>query len=194
MSTFTIDPSTSPSTFQPLATSIFANGCFWCTEAVFSSLKGVHSVISGYSGGMTPDPTYESVHAGNTGHAEAIKIEYDPAVISYNDLLNVFFNTHDPTTLNRQGNDVGTEYRSIIFYGDNEQKTMAEAFIVELNTGKAYDGPVITEVRPLGIFYPAESYHQDYYKHHSDQPYCQIVIAPKLEKLQKRFAKLLKIN
>lgn len=171
---------------------VFANGCFWCTEAVFSSLKGVSSVVSGYSGGTTPDPTYELVHTGTTGHAEAIKIEYDPAVISYDDLLNVFFNTHDPTTLNRQGNDVGTEYRSIIFYGDEEQKKAAEAFIAELNMSKAYDKPVVTEVKPLNIFYPAESYQQDYYKHHADQPYCQIVIAPKLEKLQKRFAELLK--
>jgi peptide-methionine (S)-S-oxide reductase len=152
----------------------------------------VSSVVSGYSGGTTPDPTYELVHTGTTGHAEAIKIEYDPAVISYDDLLNVFFNTHDPTTLNRQGNDVGTEYRSIIFYGDEDQKKAAEAFIAELNTSKAYDKPVVTEVKPLSIFYPAESYQQDYYKHHADQPYCQIVIAPKLEKLQKRFAELLK--
>jgi peptide-methionine (S)-S-oxide reductase len=174
------------------AIAVFANGCFWCTEAVFSSLKGVSSVVSGYSGGTTVNPTYESVHDGASGHAESIRIEYDPAVISYDDLLNVFFNTHDPTTLNRQGNDVGTEYRSMIFYTDDEQKKKAEALIAELNSSHAYDKPVVTEVRPLEVFYPAESYHQEYYTHHSDQPYCQIVIAPKLEKLQKRFAELLK--
>lgn len=177
---------------KQVSTAVFANGCFWCTEAVFSSLKGVSSVVSGYTGGTTPDPTYEKVHDGHTGHAEAIKIQYDPAVISYDDLLNVFFNTHDPTTLNRQGNDVGTEYRSAIFYADDEQKKIAEALVKELNESKAYDVPVVTEVKPLEIFYPAESYHQEYYKHHSDQPYCQIVIAHKLEKLQKRFAELLK--
>ena len=177
-----------------LSQAIFANGCFWCTEAVFSSLKGVHSVVSGYTGGVTENPTYESVHWGTTGHAEAIKIEYDPSVISYADLLNVFFNTHDPTTLNRQGNDVGTEYRSAIFYVNDEQRNMAEVLIKELNDSKAYDVPVVTTVQPLTVFYPAESYHQEYYAHHSDQPYCQIVIAPKLEKLQKRFAELLKNN
>lgn len=174
------------------AIAVFANGCFWCTEAVFSSLKGVSSVVSGYSGGTTVNPTYESVHDGTTGHAESIRIEYDPAIISYDDLLNVFFNTHDPTTLNRQGNDVGTEYRSMIFYTDDEQKKKAGALIAELNSSHAYDKPVVTEVKPLEVFYPAESYHQEYYTHHSDQPYCQIVIAPKLEKLQKRFAELLK--
>ncbi len=175
-----------------LKTAIFANGCFWCTEAVFSSLKGVYSVISGYTGGHTNNPTYEQVAGGNTGHAEAIKIEYDPTEIMYDDLLIVFFNTHDPTTLNKQGNDVGTEYRSAIFYADEEQKQKAEATIQELNDSKAYDKPVVTELQPLGEFYPAEDYHKDYYKLHSDQPYCQIVIAPKLEKFQKQFEKLLK--
>ncbi len=177
-----------------LSTAVFANGCFWCTEAVFSSLKGVYSVVSGYAGGTDENPTYERVHDGGTGHAESIKIEYDPTVISYDDLLNVFFNTHDPTTLNRQGNDVGTEYRSAIFYLNTEQQEKAKALIGELDSSKAYDNPVVTEVKPLDAFYPAESYQQEYYKNHSDQPYCQIVIAPKLEKLQKRFAELLKVT
>lgn len=175
-----------------MATAVFANGCFWCTEAVFGSLKGVTSVVSGYSGGHTTNPTYESVHDGASGHAEAIKIEYDPAVISYDDLLNVFFNTHDPTTLNRQGNDVGTEYRSIVFYETDEQKEKAGALIKELNETNAYGKPVVTELKPVDVFYPAESDHQEYYRHHTNQPYCQIVIAPKLEKLEKRFAELLK--
>ena len=171
---------------------VFANGCFWCTEAVFSSLKGVSSVVSGYTGGVLKNPSYEQVSSGNTGHAEAIKIEYDPKVISYDDLLAVFFNTHDPTTVNRQGNDVGTQYRSAIFYADLEQKQKAEALITELNDTHAYDKPVVTEVKPLGEFYEAEYYHRDYYKNHSEQPYCQLVIAPKLEKLQKQFENLLK--
>lgn len=155
-------------------------------------LKGVKSVISGYSGGETKNPTYEQVSVGNTGHAESLKIEYDPSVISYDDLLAVFFNTHDPTTLNRQGNDVGTQYRSAIFYADDEQKTKAESLIRELNDSHAYDKPVVTEVTPLAEFRQAEHYHHDYYKNNPTQPYCQLVIAPKLEKMQKRFAKLLK--
>jgi len=175
-----------------LKTAVFANGCFWCTEAVFSMLKGVKSVMSGYSGGETKNPTYEQVSVGNTGHAESIKIEYDPSVISYDDLLAVFFNTHDPTTLNRQGNDVGTQYRSAIFYADDEQKTKAESLIRELNDSHAYDKPVVTEVAPLAEFRQAEHYHHDYYKNNPTQPYCQLIIAPKLEKMQKRFAKLLK--
>lgn len=180
------------STEQNVASAVFANGCFWCTEAVFSSLRGVISVTSGYSGGMIENPTYEAVHSGSTGHAEAIRIEYDPATISYEDLLNVFFNTHDPTTLNRQGNDVGTEYRSIVFYMDQDQKTKTEALIKELNDSNAYGAPVVTEVQPFKIFYPAESYHQEFYRRHHDHPYCQIIIEPKLEKLRKRFAELLK--
>ena len=173
-------------------TAVFANGCFWCTEGVFSMLKGVKSVAPGYSGGTTAKPTYEQVSDGRTGHAEAIKIQYDPSVITYDDLLAVFFNTHDPTTLNRQGNDVGTQYRSAIFYGDDEQKKKAEDLVKELNDTHAYDKPVVTEVRPLDEFYEAEDYHHEYYAHNSDQPYCQLVIAPKLEKLQKKFADLIK--
>lgn len=172
-------------------TAVFGNGCFWCTEAIFKKLKGVRSVVPGYTGGTTAHPTYEQVSTGTTGHAEAIRIEYDPAIISYNDLLAVFFNTHDPTTVNRQGNDVGTQYRSAIFYGSEEERGMAEALIKELNDGGAYDTPVVTEVVPLGTFYEAEDYHHDYYEHNQEQPYCQLVIAPKLEKLQQRFAALL---
>jgi peptide-methionine (S)-S-oxide reductase len=160
-----------------LKTAVFANGCFWCTEAVFSMLKGVKSVMSGY----TSNPP-----------AESLKIEYDPDVISYDDLLAVFFNTHDPTTLNRQGNDVGTQYRSAIFYADDEQKTKAERLIREFNDLHAYDKPVVTEVTPLAEFRQAEHYHHDYYKNNPTQPYCQLIIAPKLEKTRKRFAKLLK--
>ena len=182
-----------------LKIAVFANGCFWCTEAVFAMLKGVSSVKPGYTGGdilkisdKTKGPTYEEVCNSNTGYVEAIKIEYDPAVISYDDLLAVYFNTHDPTTLNRQGNDVGTQYRSAIFYTDDEQKSLAEKTIVELNASKAYDRPVVTEVTKLAHFYEAEDYHHEYYKNHEGQPYCQLVIAPKLEKMQERFSTLLR--
>ncbi|MDE2037850.1 MAG: peptide-methionine (S)-S-oxide reductase MsrA [Patescibacteria group bacterium] len=174
-----------------LETAVFGGGCFWCTEAIFKRLKGVKSVVPGYTGGATSDPDYEKVAGGATGHAESIKIEFDPSLITYDDLLAVFFNTHDPTTLNRQGSDVGTQYRSAVFYADDEQRTKAEALIRELNGAHAYDKPVVTDIVPLGPFYEAESYHRDYYDSHADQPYCQIVIAPKLEKLQKRFAGLL---
>jgi peptide-methionine (S)-S-oxide reductase len=177
---------------ENLKTAVFANGCFWCTEAVFSKLRGVISVKPGYTGGKMENPTYEQVSNGNTGHAEAIQIEFDPAVISYDDILAVFFNTHDPTTLNRQGNDVGTQYRSAIFYADDEQKSKAEALIKELNDTKAYEKPVVTEVVPLTKFYEAEDYHHEYYENNKSAPYCQLVIAPKVEKLQKRFAELLK--
>lgn len=169
---------------------VFGGGCFWCTEAVFSSLKGVFSVVPGYSGGSIPDPTYEQVSDGNTGHIEAVKIEFDPSVISYGDLLTVFFNTHDPTTLNRQGNDVGTQYNSTVFYANNSQKREVEALIGELNASHAYDRPVITAVLPLDEFHEAEDRHKQYYERHKDAPYCEIVIAPKLEKLQEKFATL----
>jgi peptide-methionine (S)-S-oxide reductase len=178
-------------------TAVFAGGCFWCTEAVFSMLRGVKSVMPGYAGGKdggptSVGPTYEQVSNGDTGYAESLKIEFDPSVISYEDLLSVFFNTHDPTTLNRQGNDVGTQYRSDILYSNEEQKHKAEALIKELDDSHAYDKPVVTEVQPLGEFYPAEDYHRDYYRNHPDAGYCELVIAPKLEKLQMRFAELLK--
>lgn len=175
-----------------LQTAFFGGGCFWCTEAVFSALKGVSIVTPGYAGGTKTNPTYDEVSSGTTGHAEISKIEYDPGVISFADLLIVFFNVHDPTTLNRQDNDIGTQYRSIIFYTNDEQRQEVQKFIKELNDTKAYDHPVVTEVLPLKDFYPAEDYHQKYYETHKDAPYCQIVIAPKLEKLQKKFAELLK--
>lgn len=175
-------------------TAIFGGGCFWCTEAVFKSLKGVISVMPGYSGGEASSASYNKVSGGNTGHAEVIKIEYDPETISFLDLLSVFFNTHDATTLNKQGADVGTQYRSVIFYTSEEQKQEAEKIIKDLNEAKAYgeDKTVVTEVKPLEKFFEAEDYHKDYYVNNKDAPYCQVVIAPKLEKLQKRFGELLK--
>lgn len=174
-----------------LERAVFGGGCFWCTEAIFQSLKGVKAVISGYTGGNMPDPTYDKVSSGDTGHAESIKIDFDPSIISYGDLLTVFFNTHDPTTVNKQGADVGTQYRSVIFYVNETQKQIAQSLIVELNDKKAYDNPVVTEVKPLDKFYEAEEYHRDYYKNNSSASYCQLVIAPKLEKMQKRFKELL---
>lgn len=168
---------------------VFGGGCFWCTEAVYSELKGVISVMPGYAGGTTPNPTYEQVCSGNTGHAEVIRIEYEPDKISYNDLLTVFFATHDPTTLNRQGGDVGTQYRSVILYTDETQKSEAEAFIKKLSE----DGEkVVTELKPLESFYEAEDYHRQYYLKNSSAPYCQLVINPKLEKLKEKFYALLK--
>jgi peptide-methionine (S)-S-oxide reductase len=177
---------------ENINTAVFANGCFWCTEAIFSMLKGVQSVKPGYAGGILTNPTYEQVSNGDTGHAESIQITYDPSIISYDDLLTVFFNTHDPTTLNRQENDIGTQYRSAIFYRSEEEKAKAEALIKELNDTKAYEKPIVTQVQPLTKFFEAEDYHHDYYKNNKSAPYCQLIIAPKLEKLQKRFAELLK--
>lgn len=171
---------------------VFGGGCFWCTEAVFTVLKGVIAVAPGYAGGSVEHPTYEQVSSGTTGHAEVIRFEYDPAVISYEDLLNVFFATHDPTTVNRQGNDVGPQYRSVIFYSTPEQKTDAEAFIVQLNASGTEGAPVVTRVEPLSQFWPAEDYHKQYYEHHKDQSYCQIVINPKLDKVKEKFSRLLK--
>jgi peptide-methionine (S)-S-oxide reductase len=171
---------------------VFGGGCFWCTEAIFNSLKGIIKAVPGYAGGKNPNPTYEQVSGGNTGHIESAKIEFDPTKITYDDLLAVFFNTHDPTTPNRQGNDVGSQYQSAIFYTTPEQKQKAEALIAELNSSNAYGASVITEIRPLETFYEAEDYHHKYYEAHKDAPYCQIIIEPKLEKLQKKFAALLK--
>lgn len=169
---------------------IFGGGCFWCTEAIFKSLKGVNSAVPGYSGGQSENPTYEEVSGGETGHAEATQIEFDPGIISYGELLTVFFATHDPTTLNRQGNDVGTQYRSVIFYTNDEQKKEAEEFIKKLNAET--DGKIVTELVKFEKFYPAEDYHKNYYETHKDQPYCELVIAPKLEKVREEFKKLLK--
>jgi peptide-methionine (S)-S-oxide reductase len=173
-------------------TAVFGGGCFWCTEAVFDELRGVRSVLSGYAGGSLQNPTYEQVCSGQTGHAEVIRVEFDPAEIAYKDLLTVFFATHDPTTLNRQGNDVGTQYRSTILYTSEQQKRDAEAFIKELNDSHTFGSPVVTTVEPLEAFYPAEDYHQKYYQKNPYQPYCQFAIPPKLHKLNKQFTKLLK--
>jgi len=171
---------------------VFGGGCFWCTEAVFDELRGVNSVVSGYAGGKTKNPTYEQVCMGNTGHAEVIKIEFDAAEISFRDLMTVFFATHDPTTLNRQGNDVGTQYRSAIFYADDKQKDEAAALIKELDATKTFKNSIVTTLEPLTEFYPAEDYHQKFYATNPFQPYCQYVIPPKLSKLHKQFAELLK--
>jgi len=170
---------------------VFGGGCFWCTEAVFERLRGVFSVMPGYAGGGVPNPTYEQVCSGRTGHAEVIRIEYDPDVISYRDLLTVFFATHDPTTLNRQGNDVGTQYRSVVLYADESAKREAESFIKELETSNAFSEPVVTTLEPLEAFYPAEDYHHRYFARNPYQPYCQYMIPPKLKKLQQRFRELL---
>ncbi|MGH7827621.1 MAG: peptide-methionine (S)-S-oxide reductase MsrA [Candidatus Binatia bacterium] len=171
---------------------VFGGGCFWCTEAVFDELRGVTSVVPGYAGGAVKNPTYEQVCGGRTGHAEVIRIEFDPTQIAYKDLLTVFFATHDPTTLNRQGNDVGTQYRSAVLYVDEDQQREAENFIKELNDSKAFGKPVVTTVEALGDFYEAEEYHQKYYARNPYQPYCQFTIPPKLEKLHKQFRDLLK--
>ncbi len=171
---------------------VFGGGCFWCTEAVFAALRGVHSVMPGYAGGSTKDPTYEQVCSGATGHAEVVRVEFDRTQIIFKDLLTVFFATHDPTTLNRQGNDVGTQYRSTILYDNEEQKREAEAFIKELNEAKTFSRPVVTTVEPLEEFYEAEEYHNNYYARNPYQPYCQFTIPPKLNKLHKQFAALLK--
>ncbi len=170
---------------------VFGGGCFWCTEAVFKMLKGVISVAPGYAGGTKPNPTYEEVYDGETGHAEVIQIEYDPSIVSFKTLMTVFFATHDGSSLNRQGNDVGTQYRSTILYTTENQKKEAESFIAELNASNAEGKPIVTEVKALEKFYPAESYHKDYFARNSEQAYCQIVINPKLEKVQEKFAALL---
>ena len=175
-----------------IESAVFGGGCFWCTEAVFDELRGVHSVISGYAGGATKNPTYEQVCSGSTGHAEVIKIEFDPAQISFRDLMTVFFATHDPTTLNRQGNDAGTQYRSAILYANEQQKADAAAFIKELDEAKTYKNPIVTTLEPLTEFYPAEDYHQNFYANTPDQGYCQYTIPPKLNKLHKHFSALLK--
>ena len=169
---------------------IFGGGCFWCTEAIFQELQGVISVMPGYAGGTKPNPTYEEVCGGKTGHAEVTKIEYDPKKISYEDLLTVFFYTHDPTALNRQGADVGTQYRSAIFYANEQQKQQSTQFIQQLAADKAYDKPIVTEIRLLDKFYEAENYHQNYYQNNQNAPYCQLVIAPKLEKFRLKFENL----
>lgn len=177
---------------EKLAQATFGGGCFWCTEAFFRELKGVKSVVSGYSGGARKDPTYKQVSTGRTGHAEVIQIEYDPKQIKFKELLEVFWKTHDPTTLNQQGNDVGTQYRSVIFYHDEEQKKLAEEYLEKLDNSGAFANPIVTEISPFEAFYPAEDYHQEYYEYNSEAPYCRFVIQPKLEKFRHVFADKLK--
>jgi peptide-methionine (S)-S-oxide reductase len=169
-----------------------AGGCFWCLEAVFDELKGVVSVESGYSGGKVQNPTYAQVCDGDTGHAEVVQVTFDPQVLSYSDLLTVFFSIHDPTTLNRQGADAGTQYRSAIFYHDQAQKEAAEQVIKKIEGAAIWDDPIVTEVIPVGKFYQAEDYHQEYFAHNSFQPYCRAVIAPKVTKFRKQFVDRLK--
>lgn len=177
---------------QSTQTATFGMGCFWCSEAVFQNLKGVQKVESGYEGGQTENPTYKEVCTGRTGHAEVIKVTYNPQEISFEELLEVFWKLHDPTTLNRQGADVGTQYRSVIFYHTPEQKTVAEKYKVELNEKKVFPDPIVTEISPAAKFYVAENYHQDYYNLHGQEPYCQYVIKPKMDKLEKVFKEKLK--
>jgi peptide-methionine (S)-S-oxide reductase len=169
-----------------------AGGCFWCLEAVYDELRGVERVRSGYSGGQRPHPTYEQVCSGTTGHAEVVQITFDPDVVSYRELLQIFFTIHDPTTLNHQGNDVGTQYRSAIFYHTPEQKETAEAVIAELRDKKVWEAPIVTEVTYFSAFYPAEEYHTDYFKRNPGQAYCNIVIAPKVAKFRKQYLEKLK--
>ncbi|HEX2994294.1 MAG TPA: peptide-methionine (S)-S-oxide reductase MsrA [Anaerolineales bacterium] len=175
-----------------LQTATLAGGCFWCLEAVYDELKGVHSVESGYAGGQVDNPSYREVCTGTTGHAEVVQVRFDPNVISYRDLLNVFFTIHDPTTLNRQGADIGTQYRSAIFYHDEEQKKIAEETIKDLNAQKVWDNPIVTEVTKFEKFFQAEDYHQEYFANNPYQPYCQVVVAPKVSKFRKHFLEMLK--
>jgi peptide-methionine (S)-S-oxide reductase len=169
-----------------------AGGCFWCLEAVFDRMQGVKSVESGYMGGQTRNPTYKDVCSGRTGHAEVVQITFDPSVASFRDLLDVFFTIHDPTTLNRQGNDTGTQYRSAIFFHSPEQEATAKKFIEELTVARAFPDPIVTEVVPATTFYIAENYHQEYFEQNGAQPYCQLVVAPKVRKFEQKFASRLK--
>jgi peptide-methionine (S)-S-oxide reductase len=162
-------------------------GCFWCLEAVFSELRGVENVVSGYSGGSVPDPSYEQICTGATGHAEVVQITFDPDIISFKELLEIFLTIHDPTTLNRQGADVGTQYRSVIFYRIKEQEKVAKEVIKELEVSKVWSAPIVTELVPFKVFYPAEEYHQEYFRRNPDQMYCSVVISPKLAKFRKRY-------
>ena len=177
---------------KPMAKATFAGGCFWCTEAVYKEIKGVNEVTSGYIGGKNPNPTYKQVCTGLTGHAEAVEIEYDPDLVPYEKLLEVFFATHDPTTLNRQGADVGTQYRSGVFYHDDQQKQIAEKVIERLNVARVFPQRIVTEVTEASTFYPAEDYHQDYFENNPFQPYCQAAVSPKVAKVRKVFKDLLK--
>jgi peptide-methionine (S)-S-oxide reductase len=179
-----VGPRETGTTAREVAT--LAGGCFWCLEAVFDDLRGVEDVVSGYSGGTVPNPTYEQVCAGTTGHAEVVQIAFDPTVISFRDLLEVFFSVHDPTTLNRQGADIGTQYRSAIFHHTPAQQATAEAVIRDLTAARMYGNPIVTEVAPFRAFYPAEDYHQRYFERNPNQPYCRVVVAPKVAKFRKQ--------
>ncbi len=172
----------------------FGNGCFWCTEAIFSRLNGVLNVQSGYSGGSTENPDYKSVCSGNTGHAECVQIVYDPEIVSYEELLEIFWNTHDPTTLNRQGEDVGTQYRSVVFYRTEREKEICQAYIDQLNSNGQYSSPIVTKLEPFIRFYPAEDYHQQYFEFNGNNPYCQLVVKSKVEKFKKKYASRLKTS
>lgn len=176
-----------------METIILAAGCFWCTEAVFSIVKGVENVEPGYTGGSVTNPTYEQVSSGTTGHAEAVRVTFDSKVISLEEILEIFFATHNPTSINRQGADVGTQYRSVIFYQNETQKIVAEKVIASLNKQKIWDNPIVTDVKPLELFYFAEEYHKEYYKKHPEQAYCQVVISPKVAKFRQRFISKLKM-
>jgi peptide-methionine (S)-S-oxide reductase len=176
----------------PVETAVLGGGCFWCLDAVFRELAGVTSIESGYAGGRTPHPTYEAVCRGDTGHAEVVRVSFDPAVLSYRDLLRVFFTIHDPTTRDRQGNDVGTQYRSVIFAQSDAQRADAKAVIDELEAAHVWPDPIVTELAGAGTFYPAEAYHQDYFERNGGQPYCAYVVAPKVAKFRKAHAERLK--
>ena len=173
-------------------TATLAGGCFWCLEAVYDQLRGVQDVVSGYAGGSRPNPTYEQVCSGSTGHAEVIQVKFDPSVVSFRDLLGIFFAIHDPTTLNRQGGDIGTQYRSAIFYHSPEQKAIADEVIRDLTEQKLWNDPIVTEVTPLSEFYPAEAYHQEYYERNPNQGYCQAVVGPKVAKFRSKYFEKLK--
>jgi peptide-methionine (S)-S-oxide reductase len=177
---------------RKLKTATLAGGCFWCVEAVFDELRGVESVVSGYTGGVVERPTYQQVCGGATGHAEAVEIKFDPSVVSFRELLEVFFTVHDPTTLNRQGADVGTQYRSAIFYHTPEQRETAEQVIAEMNAEQIWDAPIVTEIAPAAEFYAAEDYHQEYFANNANQPYCRAVVAPKVAKFRQKYLAKLK--
>tara|TARA_B100000941_G_scaffold290800_1_gene274897 strand:- start:12 stop:533 length:522 start_codon:yes stop_codon:yes gene_type:complete len=163
---------------------VFGAGCFWCIEAIFSQVEGIKDISVGYTGGHTKSPTYEEICKGNTGHAEVMRIEYDPSIVNYEDLLRIFWETHDPTTLNRQGNDIGTQYRSAIYFSNTEQQKIAENYKKQLEKDKVFKSKIVTEITKLGIYYEAENYHQDYYSNNKNQPYCKYVIKPKIEKFK----------
>ena len=186
-------PSNNPSTDgSGSEVTTLGGGCFWCLEAVFDEVQGVTDVVSGYAGGAAPNPTYEQVCSGRTGHAEVVQVRFDPKRIAYRELLELFFSIHDPTTLNRQGADAGTQYRSVIFYHDDEQKRVAEQLIRELESAKTFHKPIVTQIAPFHGFYPAEEYHQEYFKRNPYQGYCQVIIAPKMAKFRQHHAQALK--